>query len=78
VSLTNNRSGKVKVSTLIVLVVIAGAVYWPATLSMMGGGLIGGYLGGRIARRVSAVALRRVVIAAGFVISGYYFWKIYF
>ena len=57
---------------------IAGAVYWPATLSMMGVGLIGGYLGGRIARRVSAVALRRVVIAAGFVISGYYFWKIYF
>ena len=27
-SLTNNRSGKVKVSTLIVLVVIAGAVYY--------------------------------------------------
>lgn len=65
-------------TTAVATYLIAGAVFWPAALAMMGGGLIGGYLGGRVARRVSAVALRRVVIAAGFAISGYYFWKIYF
>jgi len=62
----------------VVTYLIAGAVTWPATLSMMAGGLIGGYLGGRIARRISNVVLKRVVIGAGFAISGYYFWKIYF
>ncbi len=72
-----NLLASVATTVSVATYLIAGAVYWPAALSMMGGGLIGGYLGGRVARRVSASALRRVVICAGFAISGYYFWKIY-
>jgi uncharacterized membrane protein YfcA len=61
----------------VVSYLIAGAVSWPGTLTMMAGAMIGGYVGGRLARRVSAPLLKKVVIIFGFIIAAYYFYKIY-
>jgi len=73
-----NLLGSAATTVAVTTYLIAGAVVWPATLAMMGGGLIGGYLGGRIARRIDGDILKRIVVCTGLVISGYYFWKIYF
>ena len=62
----------------VVSYLIAGAVTWPGTLAMMTGAMIGGYLGGMLARRVRADVLKKVVIMFGFVIAAYYFDKVYF
>lgn len=58
--------------------VIAGAVSWPGTLAMMAGAVLGGYYGGSLARYIPAAILKKVVIALGFALSAYYFWKAYF
>lgn len=51
----------------------SGQVVWAAAAVMAVCALIGGVLGGRMARRISAVMLRRIVITVGFVIAGVYF-----
>ena len=62
----------------VVSYLIAGAVSWPGTLAMMAGAMIGGYLGGILAKRVRADVLKKVVIVFGFLIASYYFNKVYF
>ena len=52
---------------------LGGVVAWPQTLTVLAGALIGGYGGARLARRVSAEALRLAVIAVGLMLSAYYF-----
>ncbi len=52
---------------------IGGVVAWPQTITVLLGAVIGGYFGGRLARRVPAKALRVVVIAVGLSLSAYYF-----
>jgi uncharacterized membrane protein YfcA len=41
------------------------------------GGLIGGYLGGTLSKRVHPNILRIVVICIGFGVAAYYFWRLY-
>jgi uncharacterized membrane protein YfcA len=50
-----------------------GLVAWPAALGMAAAAIVGGYLGARAARRLPRPAVRWVVIAVGFGLSGYYF-----
>lgn len=52
---------------------VAGAIAWPQTIAVLGGALIGGYSGARIARHIPARALRIVVIGVGLALSAYYF-----
>ena len=59
-----------------VLVFIAnGEVLWQHCLLMMVTGACGGYLGGRYARRVNARVMRLVVVAIGYGMAAYFFWR---
>ena len=58
--------------------IIAGAISWPHTMVMLAAGIVGGYVGGRLARKLPAVWLRRVVIATGSILSLVFFIKVYF
>jgi uncharacterized membrane protein YfcA len=41
---------------------ISGAVAWPPTLAMLAGAVLGGAVGGRLARRLSPLAVRATTI----------------
>jgi uncharacterized membrane protein YfcA len=59
-----------------VLVFIANRqVLWQHCLLMMVTGACGGYLGGRYARRVDARLMRAVVVALGYGMAAYFFWR---
>lgn len=52
---------------------IGGLIAWPQAIAMMVGSTIGGYVGGRLAKRVNTRYLRGVVITFGVVLSIVYF-----
>jgi len=52
---------------------IGGLIAWPEALTMMVGSTVGGYLGGRYAKRVNQQLLRTLVIAFGSLLSVVYF-----
>ena len=47
----------------------SGRVVWSAALVMMVGALLGGVIGGRLASRIKAETLRRVVVTIGVIVS---------
>jgi uncharacterized protein len=59
----------------VVVFVAQGMVAWPPTLAMMGGALVGGFLGGRLARVLPPILLRRIVITVGAVLTVIYAWR---
>jgi hypothetical protein len=58
-----------------VLFVIVAHVDWPVTVALALGTTIGGPLGARLARHISARTLRQVICVAGVAASGYLFWQ---
>lgn len=62
-------------SVTVLTFVIAGAVSWPHTMVMLATATIGGYWGASIARKIPAVWLRRFIIAVGFTLTVFYFYK---
>lgn len=52
---------------------IGGLIAWPQAIAMMVGSTIGGYAGGRLAKRVNTRYLRSVVIIFGLLLSLVYF-----
>jgi len=60
-----------------VLFILRGVVDWPVAFVLMGGAILGGYCGARVARHLSNLWMRRVVTAAGAFFSVYYFVKAY-
>jgi uncharacterized membrane protein YfcA len=61
----------------VVVLIIEGAVNWGYGLPMALGGLLGGYLGGKMSHRANPKVVRGVVIALGFGVAAYYFWRLY-
>ena len=59
----------------VVVFVIQGMVAWPPTLVMMGGALVGGFLGGRLARVLPPNLIRGIVITVGTILTGIYAWR---
>jgi uncharacterized protein len=59
----------------IVIFVVQGVVSWPQTLVMMGGCVLGGYVGGKALGLVSAQAMKQVIISIGGVMTVYYAWR---
>ena len=49
----------------VVVFVVQGIVAWPPTVVVMAGAVIGGFLGGRLARVLPAETMRWIVIAVG-------------
>lgn len=54
-----------------VLFALRGAVLWPLALVMAAGAIAGGYVGSRLAQRVSQTAVRRTVVLIG---MGSFLW----
>ena len=61
----------------VVLFASVGTVFWPQALTMLAGGVIGGYVGARIARRVPQKLLRAGIIALNSAITAAFFWRVY-
>jgi uncharacterized membrane protein YfcA len=62
-------------SVTVTTFVIAGAVSWPYTLIMLATATLGGYWGASVARKIPALWLRRFIIAVGFILTVFYFYK---
>lgn len=62
----------------IVIFGIGGLIAWPQAAAMMVGSTIGGYAGGRLAKRISTRYLRGVVIVFGLTLSVVYFVRTFF
>jgi uncharacterized membrane protein YfcA len=61
----------------ILLLVLAGAIDWPAALACLLGAMAGGWLGGLLAGRLPARAVEVVVILAGTGLTLFYAWRLY-
>jgi uncharacterized membrane protein YfcA len=72
-----NLLGAVVNSTAIVVFAASGLVSWPHTLICLSGAAVGGMIGARIARLLSATWLARIVTTVGLLLSAYYFMKYY-
>ena len=57
--------------------IFACAVYWPQALLMLTGAAMGGYAGAWYVQRLDPRKVRYFVIALGFGMSAYFFWKAY-
>jgi len=62
----------------ITIFIVQGAVQWRATLIMLGGALLGGYVGGLLVRVLPASVVRWFVIVAGIVMSIVYARRYWF
>ncbi|MEM9430559.1 MAG: sulfite exporter TauE/SafE family protein [Pseudomonadota bacterium] len=56
---------------------LGGLIAWPEALTMMAGSTMGGYLGGRIAKRVNQRLLRSAVIAFGLILTAVYILDVF-
>jgi len=63
------------IATLIFIVM--GVVDWTVALIVMAGSVVGGYVGGKFARRIPGRILRHLVTAAGVIFSVVYFVRAY-
>lgn len=59
----------------VVVFVVQGMVAWPPALVMMGGALVGGFLGGRVARVLPPDLVRGIVITVGTILTLVYAWR---
>lgn len=71
---------KNQVSALLTLIAVSlyawgGLIAWREALVMMGGAMLGGYAGARVARRLPMVWLRRAIVATGLTMSGVFFLR---
>ena len=57
------------------LFIMAGKVIWPLALFMMACGILGGFLGARLALLVSPEKIRGLVILIGFAMTTYFFLR---
>jgi uncharacterized membrane protein YfcA len=74
-ALKNGMSALVN-GVAVAIFVTQGLVVWPATLLMMAGAALGGFAGARIARRLPQRLFRAIVIAAGSLLTVWYFIKL--
>jgi uncharacterized membrane protein YfcA len=58
--------------------IVAHAVYWPQALLMTLGAIVGGYAGAYSAQKMRPRTVGHLVIAIGYAMSAFFFWKTYF
>ena len=56
---------------------LAGNVRWRETLAVMAGGVVGGYLGARLAKQLPAPAVRALILTVTVVTTAAFFWRAY-
>lgn len=59
----------------IITFILRGAIVWHFCIVSMAFAALGGWIGARFARRMNGDVLRRVVVATGCVVAGYFFWR---
>lgn len=57
--------------------IAAHAVYWPQALLMTSGAILGGYAGAYFAQKMQPRTVGYLVIAMGWAMSAYFFWRTY-
>ncbi|MEM9320526.1 MAG: sulfite exporter TauE/SafE family protein [Pseudomonadota bacterium] len=57
---------------------VSGLIAWPEAITMMIGSAIGGYAGGKVAKRVNQAVLRMAVTGFGLILSAVYFYRAFF
>jgi hypothetical protein len=62
----------------VVVFLFQGIVAWPPTMAMMAGTLVGGFLGGRLARVLPLDLVRWIVIVVGAILTVVYAWRYWF
>jgi uncharacterized membrane protein YfcA len=55
---------------------IARVIDWPRAIPMIIAGIIGGYFGASVARRMNKNVVRRIVVLIGFILAANYFHKL--
>ncbi len=70
-----NLLSAVVYSVTMLTFVIAGAISWPHTITMIATATLGGYWGASIARKIPALWLRRFIITVGLALTAFYFHK---
>jgi uncharacterized protein len=61
----------------VALFIVARAVYWPQALVMTLGAILGGYGGAYLAQKMQPKTVGYLVIAIGWTMTAYFFWKAY-
>src|SRR5262249_39492361 len=61
----------------VVVFIFAHAVMWPQAVLMVFGGGLGGYAGAWYAQKLDPKTVRYVVIAIGYSMTTYFFWRVY-
>ncbi len=59
----------------VVTFVASGVVVWPPALVMVGGSIVGGYVGALYAKRIPPGRLRLIIVTIGCVLTVYFFWR---
>lgn len=72
-----NLTSAVNYTVAALTFMIAGAISWPHTLVALATATLGGYAGALLARRLSGLWLRRLVMAVGAALTLIYFVKTY-
>lgn len=57
----------------VVVFVLARVIVWPAALVALAGAVLGGYVGAAVARKFDPGAVRKFVVATGWVLTAYFF-----
>jgi len=55
----------------------SGNVQWPFAVAMGASSVVGGYAGARVAKRLNRTLVRNTVVAIGFGLAGYYFYRLW-
>jgi uncharacterized membrane protein YfcA len=61
----------------VIIFIFARAVFWPQALLMVVGAALGGYAGAWFAQKMDPKSVRYVVIAIGYSMTTYFFWRVY-
>jgi len=61
----------------VIVFIFAHAVVWPQAILMVFGGGLGGYAGAWYAQKMDPRHVRYVVIAIGYSMTTYFFWRVY-
>jgi uncharacterized protein len=61
--------------TSVLVFVATDKVHWPYALAMAVSASVGGYVGAHTARRINRTVVRGIVVAIGFGLAGYYFYR---
>jgi len=61
----------------VLIFVMAGTVYWPECLVLLGGAVVGGYGGAYLAQRFDSEQVRKFIIGVGILMTVYFFVRTY-